>query len=51
MKLLDRGKFTSAENPYTDRPHLIGYGVTISAPHMVCKTFENLSNHESMLDV
>lgn len=31
---VDRG-FYSKHNPYMDSPQGIGYGVTISAPHMV----------------
>ena len=34
MRQVDR-KFYSAHNPYMDAPQGIGYGVTISAPHMV----------------
>ena len=34
MKRVDRGKYVS-HNPYMDVPQGIGYGVTISAPHMV----------------
>ena len=34
MKSVDRSEF-SRSNPYTDAPQGIGYGVTISAPHMV----------------
>jgi hypothetical protein len=36
MKKVDRGKYVS-HNPYMDVPQGIGYGVTISAPHMVSK--------------
>lgn len=34
MLAVDRGKY-SKNNPYMDAPQGIGYGVTISAPHMV----------------
>lgn len=34
MKAVDRGHFVST-SPYLDQPQGIGYGVTISAPHMV----------------
>ncbi len=34
MARVDRGQFSSS-NPYMDSPQSIGYGVTISAPHMV----------------
>lgn len=34
MKQVDRADYVS-NNPYMDTPQSIGYGVTISAPHMV----------------
>jgi len=34
MKSIDRGNYVST-CPYLDQPQSIGYGVTISAPHMV----------------
>lgn len=34
MNSVDRGKYTSS-HAYIDSPQGIGYGVTISAPHMV----------------
>jgi len=34
MLAVDRGLF-SRFNPYADSPQSIGYGATISAPHMV----------------
>jgi len=34
MKQVDRGHY-SRNNAYSDAPQGIGYGVTISAPHMV----------------
>lgn len=36
MKSVDRGNYVSM-SPYLDQPQSIGYGVTISAPHMVIK--------------
>lgn len=35
MTTVDRGNYVT-HNPYMDAPQGIGYGVTISAPHMVC---------------
>lgn len=35
MCAVDRGKYVIRGNPYVDSPQGIGYGVTISAPHMV----------------
>lgn len=35
MQAVDRGNYVS-NLPYLDQPQGIGYGVTISAPHMVC---------------
>ncbi|SCV74268.1 BQ2448_6700 [Microbotryum intermedium] len=37
----DRGHFTSSQ-PYMDSPQVIGYGATISAPHMHAHAIENL---------
>lgn len=34
MSMVDRGHFINY-SPYEDSPQSIGYGVTISAPHMV----------------
>lgn len=34
MNQVDRGKYVT-HNAYMDAPQGIGYGVTISAPHMV----------------
>ena len=45
MKQVDR-KFYTPHNPYVDAPQGIGYGVTISAPHMVCKS-QNIVQHSS----
>ena len=35
MKEVDRGLYTKSASSYMDAPQSIGYGVTISAPHMV----------------
>ncbi len=40
MKMVDRADFSRAKSiPYSDSPQGIGYGVTISAPHMVSLQF------------
>jgi len=44
MKSVDRGDY-SKNNPYNDSPQGIGYGVTISAPHMHAQALEYLSEH------
>uniref|UniRef100_A0A2P2I4I1 Protein-L-isoaspartate(D-aspartate) O-methyltransferase n=1 Tax=Hirondellea gigas TaxID=1518452 RepID=A0A2P2I4I1_9CRUS len=44
MLRVDRGKY-SQHNPYLDSPQGIGYGVTISAPHMHAYALELLSKH------
>lgn len=44
MQFTDRAKY-SRVNPYTDAPQGIGYGVTISAPHMHAHALELLKNH------
>ncbi len=41
MKKVDRGEF-SRHSPYMDSPQSIGYGVTISAPHMHAYALERL---------
>ena len=41
MLKVDRGKYAKF-NPYMDAPQGIGYGVTISAPHMVRYQFINV---------
>lgn len=38
MLRVDRGKY-SKNNPYMDSPQGIGFGVTISAPHMVSQVY------------
>jgi len=43
MKSVDRGNYASTY-PYTDQPQSIGYGVTISAPHMHAYALELLKN-------
>ncbi|VDN24953.1 unnamed protein product [Gongylonema pulchrum] len=44
MLSVDRGDFT-AVTPYADRPVGIGYGATISAPHMHASSLELLKDH------
>lgn len=44
MKAVDRNNY-SPSNPYMDSPQSIGYGVTISAPHMHAHALELLANH------
>lgn len=44
MMAVDRG-FYSKHNPYMDSPQGIGYGVTISAPHMHAHALELLADH------
>ncbi|XP_021963997.1 protein-L-isoaspartate(D-aspartate) O-methyltransferase isoform X2 [Folsomia candida] len=44
MRNVDRGDY-SKNNPYNDAPQGIGYGVTISAPHMHAQALEYLSEH------
>jgi len=43
MAQVDRGNYCP-HSPYSDRPQSIGYGVTISAPHMHAFALENLSS-------
>ncbi|XP_047120241.1 protein-L-isoaspartate(D-aspartate) O-methyltransferase isoform X4 [Schistocerca piceifrons] len=54
MEQVDRGKYAKF-NPYMDAPQGIGYGVTISAPHMHAHALELLKDHlkegERALDV
>ncbi|KAL1509046.1 hypothetical protein ABEB36_003847 [Hypothenemus hampei] len=54
MLAVDRSNYTRA-NPYIDSPQAIGYGVTISAPHMHAHALEllkdNLVNGSRALDV
>lgn len=45
MKATDRKLYCRVAYPYVDRPHSIGYGATISAPHMHCHALDILSNH------
>jgi protein-L-isoaspartate(D-aspartate) O-methyltransferase len=44
MLRVDR-KFYCPEGPYFDLPNSIGYGVTISAPHMHAYALELLKDH------
>lgn len=54
MTTIDRGHYCKS-NPYMDAPQRIGYGVTISAPHMHAHALELLKEHlipgERALDV
>jgi hypothetical protein len=54
MRKVDRGNFCS-HHPYQDSPQYIGYGVTISAPHMHAHALEMLKDKlvegASVLDV
>lgn len=54
MTTIDRGNYCK-NNPYMDAPQRIGYGVTISAPHMHAHALELLREHlvpgERALDV
>ncbi|KAF9419448.1 hypothetical protein BGZ94_009398, partial [Podila epigama] len=43
MLAVDRGNY-SRFNPYEDAPQTIGYGATISAPHMHAAALESLSS-------
>ncbi|VDK70139.1 unnamed protein product [Litomosoides sigmodontis] len=44
MLKVDRGDFTT-RTPYADHPVSIGYGATISAPHMHASSLELLKDH------
>jgi len=54
MLKIDRGDFCP-KDPYVDSPQPIGYGATISAPHMHAEALERLQDHlqpgMSVLDV
>lgn len=54
MLAVDRAHYCR-NNPYMDSPQTIGYGVTISAPHMHAHSLELLKDHltdgERALDV
>lgn len=54
MKKVDRGNFCT-HHPYQDSPQYIGYGITISAPHMHAHALEMLKDKlvegASVLDV
>ncbi|XP_032665986.1 protein-L-isoaspartate(D-aspartate) O-methyltransferase-like [Odontomachus brunneus] len=55
MSSVDRGKYTHPSHAYVDSPQGIGYGVTISAPHMHAYALElleeKLRNGGKALDV
>ena len=44
MLAVDRGEFVD-RNPYNDSPQPIGFGATISAPHMHAFALESLKDH------
>ena len=44
MRAVDRGNYCSV-NPYADTPQSIGYGATISAPHMHAHALQLLKDH------
>jgi protein-L-isoaspartate(D-aspartate) O-methyltransferase len=44
MRLVDRKDFAKKGDPYQDSPQLIGYGVTISAPHMHAYALNHLED-------
>ena len=44
MKSVDRDNYTKAGSSYQDAPQSIGYGVTISAPHMVSLSFQSIES-------
>ncbi|VDN56134.1 unnamed protein product [Dracunculus medinensis] len=54
MLSVDRADFCP-QNPYEDHPESIGYGATISAPHMHASALERLKDHlqegDTALDV
>lgn len=43
MSSVDRGNYTCSGYAYIDSPQDIGYGATISAPHMVYRYQLNLN--------
>eukprot|EP00005_Dracoamoeba_jomungandri_P000402 CAMPEP_0174249726 /NCGR_PEP_ID=MMETSP0439-20130205/67_1 /TAXON_ID=0 /ORGANISM="Stereomyxa ramosa, Strain Chinc5" /LENGTH=224 /DNA_ID=CAMNT_0015329619 /DNA_START=90 /DNA_END=764 /DNA_ORIENTATION=+ len=46
MRTIDRGHFSaSSDDAYQDHPHSIGYGATISAPHMHAYCLEILAEN------
>lgn len=47
MSMVDRKNYVSASetSPYNDTPHYIGYGQTISAPHMHGYALEYLESN------
>ncbi|XP_014216085.1 protein-L-isoaspartate(D-aspartate) O-methyltransferase isoform X2 [Copidosoma floridanum] len=44
MSQVDRGKYVCSGNAYMDAPASIGYGATISAPHMHAHALEHLAD-------
>ena len=42
MLKVDRSHYCPSQNPYMDAPYSIGYGATISAPHMHAYALETL---------
>lgn len=44
MESVDR-KYYAPNNPYHDSPQPLGYGATISAPHMHAYALEHLQKH------
>lgn len=44
MKAVNRGNYCSY-SPFVDSPQSIGYGATISAPHMHAHALELLADH------
>ncbi|KAI9028696.1 protein-L-isoaspartate O-methyltransferase [Hyaloraphidium curvatum] len=45
MLAIDRRHYVRQGDPYFDSPQTIGYGATISAPHMHAYMLEELKNH------
>lgn len=55
MLKVDRSHYCPSQQPYNDSPHPIGFGATISAPHMHAHALEVLKDRlvdgASVLDV
>ncbi|KAI8852880.1 protein-L-isoaspartate O-methyltransferase [Chytridium lagenaria] len=55
LQKVDRANYVHSTTPYADRPSSIGYGATISAPHMHVLCLELLRDHlkpgNTVLDV
>lgn len=47
MNSVDRAKYTNPRQAYIDAPQGIGYGVTISAPHMVYIFYKSICMENS----